>query len=251
MAKANRFALTQAEMADVAYRKRIEARPAPITIQNEEGAREVVTDMVMITLFMNEGGERGYLKVSEGNKTVHLLHVPTLEYLKLSIEDVGRFQKGDPRPVHPDLAGRLHDKAVFYEMNHMRYSRVLVSEALVKLGEQPLIFKDEVAVAEGGEVKQPKPVAAGSKAQMIADLLLRKEGCTTKDVLAATGWPAVSMPQQAKVAGLVLRKEKIDGTTRYWGAKNRLGLTGRERNMPILQAQDILAKNGKKESRLA
>lgn len=242
MARAKKSVQTSDGVPDFLVRER-GARVAqpPITIETEGGGRELLTDMVMMTLFMNEGGERGYLRVSEGNKMVHLLHVPTLEYLKLSIEDVGRFQKGDSRPVHPDLAGRLHDKAVFYEMNKMRYSRVLVSEALVKLGEQPLRFKDEVEPAEGDAPKAPKPVSSGSKAALIADLLLRAEGCTTKDVLAATGWPAVSMPQQAKVAGLLLRKEKVDGATRYWGS----------RDMPLVQKilgtfEDPTKKKGSK-----
>lgn len=57
----------------------------------------------------------------------------------------------------------------------------------------------------------------GSKVDLIAGLLKRKGGCTTADVLKATGWPAVSMPQQAKAAGLKLRKEKKAGeVTRYF-----------------------------------
>lgn len=59
-------------------------------------------------------------------------------------------------------------------------------------------------------------VRPGSKLEAIAKLLGRKEGCTTADVLKATGWPSVSMPQQAKAAGLVLRKEKVDGITHYF-----------------------------------
>ncbi len=63
------------------------------------------------------------------------------------------------------------------------------------------------------------PGALGEKAQKIADMLQRAEGTTTKEVLEVTGWPAVSMPAQAKIAGLHLRKDKIDGVTRYWGSK--------------------------------
>ncbi len=219
MAKAKRSAkVAEIDIGEIPAFLKERPVAQPISIQTEEGRAEVMTDMTMVTLYMNEGGQRGYLKVSEGNKIVHLLHVPTLEYLRLTIEDLGKFQKGDPRPVHPDLAGRLRDKAVQWEMNKMRYSRIIVSEALVKLGEKALMYTDEVAPEEGAA---PKPVKlnSGSKAQMIADLLLRKEGCTTKDVLAATGWPAVSMPQQAKVAGLQLRKEKVEGVMRYWGSK--------------------------------
>lgn len=60
---------------------------------------------------------------------------------------------------------------------------------------------------------------AGTKTEAVAKLLMRSEGTTTAEVLKATGWPAVSMPQQAKAAGLKLRKEKVKGEpTRYWGA---------------------------------
>lgn len=58
-----------------------------------------------------------------------------------------------------------------------------------------------------------------SKVDLIGALLLRPEGCTTADVLEATGWPSVSMPAQAKLAGLTLRKEKVGKVARYWGSK--------------------------------
>ena len=63
------------------------------------------------------------------------------------------------------------------------------------------------------------PVKAGSKASLIGDLLRRQNGCTYADVLAATGWPSVSMPVQAKSAGLKLRREKVPGQPmRYFGS---------------------------------
>lgn len=58
----------------------------------------------------------------------------------------------------------------------------------------------------------------GSKSALIADMLRRKNGCTTAEVLKATGWPAVSMPQQARVAGIKLVKEKDGKVTRYRAA---------------------------------
>lgn len=72
-----------------------------------------------------------------------------------------------------------------------------------------------VAVRKAQATYSPKKVRGPSKTDMVAELLKRPGGCTTKDVLAATGWPSVSMPQQAKAAGLVLIKEKVDGVTRY------------------------------------
>jgi len=76
-----------------------------------------------------------------------------------------------------------------------------------------------VAAPQAASQSAPRKVARGSKTVVIAALLKRNNGCTTADVLAATGWPAVSMPAQAKLAGLVLRKEKKPGgATRYWGS---------------------------------
>ncbi len=60
----------------------------------------------------------------------------------------------------------------------------------------------------------------GIKTAIVAELLTRPGGCTTADILSATGWPSVSCPAMAKAAGLVLRKEKVPGqATRYFGAR--------------------------------
>jgi hypothetical protein len=58
----------------------------------------------------------------------------------------------------------------------------------------------------------------GSKTAEVGRLLKRKSGCTTAEILAATGWQAVSVPLMAKACGLALHKEKNKGkVTRYWG----------------------------------
>ena len=59
---------------------------------------------------------------------------------------------------------------------------------------------------------------ATTKVETIKGLLTRKNGCTRADVKAATGWPSVSMAQQAAAAGLRLRQERRPGElTRYYG----------------------------------
>jgi hypothetical protein len=58
----------------------------------------------------------------------------------------------------------------------------------------------------------------GSKTAEVGRLLRRKNGCTTADILEATGWKAVSVPAMAKHLDLRLRKEKEQGSvTRYFG----------------------------------
>lgn len=67
------------------------------------------------------------------------------------------------------------------------------------------------ATAQKHTTDRAKGGAKGSKLALIVDLLKRKQGCTREDVLKATGWPSVSMQQQAKSAGLKLRKDKQKG----------------------------------------
>jgi hypothetical protein len=58
----------------------------------------------------------------------------------------------------------------------------------------------------------------GAKSFAIAEMLKRAKGCTLKEVLEVTQWPAVSMPAMAKQLGIKLRIEKKPGErTRYYG----------------------------------
>lgn len=87
---------------------------------------------------------------------------------------------------------------------------------------------------KGKPATEAKPRAGGkrepgvNKNSLIAVLLTRAEGCTNADILEATGWPTVSVPQQAKIAKLNLRKEKLKGEpTRYWGTPVKAGKAGK------------------------
>jgi hypothetical protein len=77
----------------------------------------------------------------------------------------------------------------------------------------------KAAGEDAARAPAPGGVKPGFKLSIIVGLLTREEGCTAKDVLEATKWPAVSMPQQARAAGLKLRTEKEGKVTRYWGAE--------------------------------
>ena len=63
-----------------------------------------------------------------------------------------------------------------------------------------------------------KTSAKGTKLELIASMLKRKEGCTAADAMKAVGWTKISMPAQAKAAGLKLKKEKDGKVTRYRAA---------------------------------
>jgi hypothetical protein len=82
--------------------------------------------------------------------------------------------------------------------------------------------KQEKAMPKTATAKKPpaqKPMRhlrEGSKLEIIVNLLRRPQGCTTAEALAATQWPAISFPQQARAAGLNLRKVKEGRITRYF-----------------------------------
>lgn len=59
-------------------------------------------------------------------------------------------------------------------------------------------------------------IRPGSKLEIVVGLLTRPEGCTAEEITTACNWPTVSVPQQARAAGLTLRKEKDGKISRYW-----------------------------------
>jgi Protein of unknown function (DUF3489) len=103
------------------------------------------------------------------------------------------------KPSKPDANDKLFAKAEIQPMEKKMSSKTKTKSTA------------RTAVKGKTTAKGNKP----TKTQMILDLLKRKQGCTTADVLKATGWPSVSMPNQARMAGVKLKKEKVDGVTRY------------------------------------
>lgn len=69
-----------------------------------------------------------------------------------------------------------------------------------------------------GAKRARAPRAGGpTKRDLAADLLRRPEGCTSKDILDVTGWPAVSVPAIARASGLTLTQKKDGRVTTYFG----------------------------------
>lgn len=99
----------------------------------------------------------------------------------------------------------------------------LIDDHPVATGESEASVKRALLKAHRQQKAPPAlPVATGgrSKREIVAALLTRAEGCTTADILEATGWPAVSVPQQARSSGLELRSQKMPGQpTRYWASR--------------------------------
>ncbi len=88
-----------------------------------------------------------------------------------------------------------------------------------KAAQKPKGAKKAPKATKAPKAKKPASEARkGSKTAAIGALLTRKGGCTTEDILKATGWPSVSVPQQARACGLKLRKEKDGKVSRYFGS---------------------------------
>lgn len=69
--------------------------------------------------------------------------------------------------------------------------------------------------AGGGRAFDPSKFK--TKADLVGGLLTKAGGTTTGEILKHTGWPSVSVPKQAKIAGLKLEKFKEGGVTKYKG----------------------------------
>lgn len=73
------------------------------------------------------------------------------------------------------------------------------------------------AFAAGRAAKPARQPREGGKREIVAQMLQRADGATTRELLDATGWPAMSVPAMARASNLALRTEKRDGRTVYYG----------------------------------
>lgn len=128
-----------------------------------------------------------------------------------------RVQVKDPKKAGSTFLAQYNDFAAF-EAEHDFKNYPLKGTSIFEGRTIALVtakfWVGKAAIKESSEKKPSR-----SKTDIIAALLLRPEGCLTSEVLEACSWPAVSMPAQAKLAGLKLRKEKQGKVTRYWGSK--------------------------------
>lgn len=57
---------------------------------------------------------------------------------------------------------------------------------------------------------------AGSKAHLVGNLMLRANGVTREEARTACGWPAISIPQQARACGLAYTTQRTGHVVRYF-----------------------------------
>lgn len=104
----------------------------------------------------------------------------------------------------------------FKECRSDKEQTVILVTAKPWANKAPKLDADGIAVPVVARVK----VGGGkTKAEIIGEMLMRPEGTTAQEVRETMGWPSVSMPAQARAAGLKLRKEKVGALTKYWGTK--------------------------------
>lgn len=97
--------------------------------------------------------------------------------------------------------------------------RKMANKATKKAAKKKVAAKKKTATKKNG-AKKVSTGARGEKTLKVKALLMRKSGCTRKDILDATGWPSVSVQQMAKATSLKLRKEKEPGSpTVYFGTE--------------------------------
>lgn len=119
-----------------------------------------------------------------------------------------------------------------------------------------------VATAKRAEINFGSTAAAprnkarpGSKAHIVGQLLLRPEGVTGIEAMAATNWPSISLPQQARICGIDFTTVRTGRMVRYFartaapsappapitldGFAEMLGATETERSYMIQRTADL------------
>ena len=72
----------------------------------------------------------------------------------------------------------------------------------------------------GSLVDQPMNRARrGTKAHRIGEMLLRPEGVTGREIMAEMNWPSVSVPAQARAAGLRVVSQRMGREVRYFAER--------------------------------
>ncbi len=77
-------------------------------------------------------------------------------------------------------------------------------------------------VAKGAPEAAPDALMAPkkpNKRELVAQMLLRKEGCTRDEAAETTGYAKIHVPTWAKAAGIKVTIEVENGVTTYFGSK--------------------------------
>lgn len=75
-------------------------------------------------------------------------------------------------------------------------------------------------LAELGTAPAQNKARPGSKAHQIGEMLLRSEGVTGREICTLLGWPSVSIPAQAKAAGITVTAQRMGREVRYFAVNS-------------------------------
>lgn len=135
---------------------------------------------------------------------------PSPELAEMVTAAIGRAPENAPKPKASAKANTTKEKTV--KTKKAAPAKKGATKKAKVSAKKPAKAK---AARSGARAAKVEGVRPGTKLETIVGLLKRPGGCTAKEAMQACDWPSVSMPQQAKAAGLKLRKEKVGGVTRY------------------------------------
>lgn len=114
-----------------------------------------------------------------------------------------------------NLAAYFRHKTIEFRQHSGTVDKVKVKNWIVTCLKMVAAMKRETVPALHG-IQQVNKARAGSAARRVGDMMLREEGVTRSEALAATGWPAISLPQQAGMCGLTFTTVRTGRTVRYF-----------------------------------
>lgn len=129
-------------------------------------------------------------------------------------------EEPEPEPVVAELTEVIGQTAPTGDLPNTGEEAVMASQTKAKKTKRTKIAaapkaKKVAAKSNGDAHAGPRK---GSKMEVLHRMLTRKSGCTRAQVLAETGWKAVSMQQIAEGLGLKLNLQKEKGSvTTYFG----------------------------------
>lgn len=192
-------------------------------------AEQAATQDGLPETFIRKPGQKAKPLSPEGQKRAEAAAAaspPSVEAKQDSMREALRTAKAEQKAVKATARKAKAQAAAEGKLTAMPLEGKAAEKLIKKMRKQ----KPEPVVTMQVEAVEAKPArkakgnakpagSKGSKVALIGTLLARKQGCTRADVLQATGWPAVSMQQQAKALGVKLKVQKLPGeVSRYYAA---------------------------------
>jgi hypothetical protein len=125
--------------------------------------------------------------------------------------------------------GSRHSESRYYKLNltaYRKHKTVEFRQHSGTLDAQKAVMWTVLCLRMVAAARSPLPALGsapatnrarvGSKAHVIGQMLLRPEGVTGREICTALNWPSVSIPAQAKAAGLTFTTQRTGREVRYF-----------------------------------